>query len=115
MSKLPPGVRAVPATWKGADTSLPGRAMVVAPTPDQVAAFGTQQERATCGQCRYFQPQHLGQNFSAKEAFRLHVVREAGWKENFLCEDPAKMGRCKEDAETACGPNSASCSHFKPK
>lgn len=104
----------LPVTWKGADTSIRSTALVAQATDADVALFADQRAR-TCGTCRFFMPQHLGQKFSEKEAFLAHVVKEAGWKQGFLCEDPAKMGRCKQNADLATGPNVTACDHWRSK
>jgi hypothetical protein len=104
----------IPISWRGEDTTIRDKGLVKAATMEDIASYADQATKV-CGTCKNFQPQHLGQNFSVRDAFRLHVVKEAGWKEGFLCEDPAKMGRCKQDPGLATGPRSKACDHYRGK
>lgn len=106
----------VPISWKaGPGGQTVGRDMLVCkPNAHEVNVFSRTRVR-TCGSCRYFAHEHFQQR-QVKRGFIRRLWEEWGPEgHKYVGDRPDKLGRCREDAELAVGPNSLGCSHYKVK
>jgi len=105
----------LPVIWKGADGQVRTNTPLVQGVSEaDLAAFGSQVVDV-CGGCKFFQPQHLSGKKPLLNRFMAQVLIEAEWKdEQFIGQDPAKLGRCGMNEQLAVGPMSKACDQYRP-
>lgn len=104
----------VPVTWQAGGTSqVVGRDMLVQkPTARELKVFQNKRVR-TCATCKHFAQAHMKPQLGG---FMRRLWEEWGpGGHRYVGDRPDRLGRCREDAELAVGPNSLACDHYNPK
>lgn len=98
--------------------------LIVETSLEQLRRFGM--DRKVCGNCTHFAKSE-GQNRIKEQGFIDQLVREHGWKPEFLGSDLSQLGICgqyESGANTSSGKGSCitgplhdaqTCSGFKPR